>query len=103
MKRVLAILALANLILLLPLAAMAVDRVVDAECTSLADAEGIALDGVPDQQDADGLIQQGTMGDPDELGGGFRNLVLPPSTNGEEPFGPVPVIDSMFLLLIQLI
>ncbi len=43
------------------------------------------------------------MGDPDELGGGFRNQVLPPTATGVVPYGPMPVIDPLFLLLIQLI
>ena len=103
MKRFLAILALANVLLLLPLSAMALNAPVDAENNVQPASQGIHVQGVPDLPNSGDLDQQDAMGDPDELGGGFRNNGLPPYLTGSAPIVPDPVIDPLFLLLIQLI
>ena len=97
MKRFLAILALVGVVFASPLAAIATD---DYDgCQSQEEVEGLYLP--PDgEQDVDVPMDQGSEGDPDELGGGFRGSGTPPGTDdaGDPGFWITPII----IMLMQL-
>ena len=78
MKRILAILTLVGLVLAMPLAAMA--DASDGDGPPQDQSEGLYD---PPACDDDGMYdQQDTMGDPHDLGGGFRGSPAPPSQTG---------------------
>jgi hypothetical protein len=78
MKRILAILTLVGLVLAMPLAATAGasgdDGPPQDQSEGIYDPPACDDDGMCDQQD--------TMGDPHDLGGGFRGTPAPPSQSG---------------------
>ncbi len=96
MTRVLAILALIGLLSALPL-------------TSVAWASGDG-DQTPPPEQADGLQsppgdddgsgdEQGTTGDPHDLGGGFRGVPAPPSQNGLDDPWWGPALELLLMMV----
>lgn len=80
MKRILAILTLLGLVLAMPLAATAV-----ASDDGVPQEQSEGIYNPPACEDDDGVCdQQDTMGDPHDLGGGFRGTPAPPSQSGIE-------------------
>jgi len=100
MKRNLAILALFGVVLVLPLSATALMPPAEApyqpqSCDQVVQSPSAADD------DGDIQGQQDSQGDPDELGGGFRNNGAPPRCTGTSPIVP-PWIGPLFVLVLQL-
>ncbi|HOX26620.1 MAG TPA: hypothetical protein PLL30_05520 [Candidatus Krumholzibacteria bacterium] len=98
MKRILAILALFGVVLVLPLSAVASPA--DGECQSGAVSQGVVIPP-SGGDDGDAQDQQENQGDPDELGGGFRNHGRPP---GSDCTGPEEIIwiDTLIIMVMQM-
>lgn len=103
MKRLFAILALACVVMILPgsmvASAWAGDQAPPGPMLPGADQPS-AGDGPSDGADAVFEAQ----GDPDELGGGFRNSVKPPINNNDKAgCGGRQILDSLVRLVLRLL
>ncbi len=82
MNRWLAILALAGMASVWPCASSASDPAWDQATLSVPEAQG--SQATPSQKPGNaGSEVMETCGDPDELGGGFRNNIKPPTESGQ--------------------
>jgi len=98
MKRLLAILALACVVFIVPSTALG-SPPADAEQQGQGDVQGLIA--VPDGVQVDEPTQQDNQGDPDDLGGGFRSTGSSVETNGfVPPWGNW--IDPILSLLLHL-
>jgi hypothetical protein len=97
MKRVLAILALIGLLLALPLAAVASASGDGEPAPPPEQADGLQP---PADGDDDGSgDEQGTTGDPHDLGGGFRGVPAPPSQNGLDDLWWGPTLELLLMMV----